>query len=238
MTQTITPPVNALRKQLLPLVIFLVLGFATLFICYATPKPNAAPKAGVNMSLPGTVGNFWGTDQEVSDAEKTILPKDTGFAKKFYSDGLGSQINCQIVLSGADKRSIHRPEACLRGQGWKMEGGNTIPIKLANGKELSVMELVIKRPVNVGGKTATLSSLYLYWFVSKDGTTPYHWERIAKTNLDLLLHNVTHRWAYVIVSAPVLEGFVPHGKNKAQTEEMLKNFISTAAPDIMNFEKQ
>jgi hypothetical protein len=37
----------------------------------------------------------------------------------------------------------------------------------------------------------------------------------------------------VIVSAPVLDGFVPGGKNQEQTLESLKSFIGEIAPDIM-----
>jgi hypothetical protein len=49
----------------------------------------------------------------------------------------------------------------------------------------------------------------------------------------MLLHNTNHRWAYVIVSSPVLRGFVPGGKDSAQTFDGIKKFIAEAAPQIM-----
>jgi hypothetical protein len=49
----------------------------------------------------------------------------------------------------------------------------------------------------------------------------------------MLLHNTNHRWAYVIVSAPILDGFAPKGRNAEQTLELLKEFIATLAPQII-----
>lgn len=212
---------------------------ATIVFIQATPEPNASPKAGVTLDLPEDVLDLVGIEQEVSTAELEILPDDTLFAKRAYAP-VGSDpenlppgtIGCQIVLSGTDRRSIHRPEACLRGQGWTIENGGVLPVTLADGSELDVMQLVINRPIEVGGEKRTLTSLYLYWFVSQTSTTPYHWERIAKTNVDLLLHNETHRWAYIIVNMPVLKGFVPGGLNQEETLKLLTDFISEAAPQF------
>lgn len=214
-------------------------GIGTIGFIKLTPEPEASPRAGVLLELPETVIGFTGEEQEVSEAEKTILPDDTLFAKKLYSPPGNAddtprhdKIICQIVLSGSDKRSIHRPEACLRGQGWTIENGGTLPILLDDGSNLDVMQLVINRPIEYGNEKRTLKTLYLYWFVSQQSTTPYHWERIAKTNFDLLLHNQTHRWAYIIVSMPVLEGFVPGGMDQEETLDTLKRFIAEAAPQF------
>jgi predicted RNase H-like HicB family nuclease len=49
----------------------------------------------------------------------------------------------------------------------------------------------------------------------------------------MLLHNTNLRWAYVIVSAPVLEGITQQGKNAKETLAMLKEFIAHLAPEIM-----
>jgi hypothetical protein len=39
-----------------------------------------------------------------------------------------------------------------------------------------------------------------------------------------------HRWAYVIVSAPVLQNFTQGGLNEEQTLERLKAFIQDIVP--------
>lgn len=213
----------------------LVLGGLIFALCRSTPETQAGTVAGVIMKLPDAVDGFTGEDQPVSEAEIRMLPKDTGFAKKAYKNAGGDQISSQIVLAGGEKRSIHRPEICLPAQGWNLKTGQAIPITLDNGLTLDVMRLIISRPVEIRpGVHKELTSIFLYWFVGKDMTTPYHWVRLGHANWDKVVHNVNHRWAYVIVSAPVLEGFIPHGKNQEQTMEMLRSFVAEVAPEIMN----
>lgn len=186
------------------------------------------------MRLPDQVGEFSGEDQEVSEAERLILPKDTEFAKKLYTTEDNESITSQIVLAGAEQRSIHRPEVCLPGQGWTVKSSEILPVTLNDGRVLDVMCLKIARPISgKDGSVAELTSLFMYWFVGSDMTTPSHMTRILRTNLDRLLHNTTHRWAYMIVSAPVLKGFVPGAKDEAQTLETLEQFIAEMAPAVM-----
>lgn len=214
--------------------VVLALAAATFGLTQENPEARTASQAGVVMNLPTHVGSFSGKEQEVSEAERHILPKDTEFAKMLYSSLGGDQVNCQIVLSGGEKRSIHRPEICLPAQGWVKKSGQVIPVTLDNGKTLDVMKLVISRPVEIQpGVRRELTSLFIYWFVGKDITTPHHWLRILHSDFDRVVYGVSHRWAYVIVSAPVLAGFKPGGRDEKQTLEMLKTFIGEAAPQIM-----
>jgi hypothetical protein len=114
--------------------------------------------------------------------------------------------------------------------------GEVIHLTMADGGRLEVMLLNIVRKISLAdGTSRELTTLFLYWFVGRDMTTPHHLVRILKTNLDMLLQNTNHRWAYVIVSAPVLEGITPEGKNADQTLAMLKDFIAFLAPQIMRF---
>lgn len=203
----------------------------TIWLCRESAPPDISPEAGVVMALPILAGEWWGTDEPVSPGELALLPEDTGFEKKIYQDLSGHSLTAQIVLSGGEKRSIHRPEVCLPGQGWSIQSGEVIPVTLANGRALEVMKLTLNREVETApGVRRNLKSYFLYWFVGKDTTTPYHWVRLAKTNWDMVTKKLQHRWAYVIVSAPVLEGFTPGGKSDRQTLEMLKDFIRQAVP--------
>jgi hypothetical protein len=229
-----SPPDNVRRVQrtwLVGGILFVALGLVTWGLCQITPPPTEMPEAGVVLDLPETVLDLHGEKEDVTESEKVILPPDTQFAKRVYKGADPGFITCQIVLSGADRRSIHRPEACLRGQGWTIKNGGTIPIELSDGTDMKVMKLIIDRPVETkeGGK-GTLRSIYLYWFASKTILTPLHSERLLHTYLDLLLHNRSNRWAYIIVSAPVLQGFTPGGLNEEQTLDLLKRFIAEAAP--------
>lgn len=214
--------------------IFLGLAVVVFFLCRQNPDAKINLESGVNLTLPEHVGASIGKTAEVSESEKVILPADTQFAKMLYSSPDGGQINCQIVLSGGEKRSIHRPETCLPAQGWTKKTSQVIAVKLDDGRTLDVMKLVISRPIEVQpGVSKELTSLFIYWFVGKGATTPHHWYRILHTDWDRVVHGVSHRWAYVIVSAPVLEGFVPGAKNQEQTLDALKAFIGEVAPEIM-----
>jgi hypothetical protein len=209
----------------------IALAGITLWLTRQSAPPEIAPESGIVMKLPTLIGEFWGTDEPVSPSELAMLPGDTEFAKKIYQDLSGNSLTAQIVLSGGEKRSIHRPEICLPAQGWSIQSGEVIPVTLANGREIEVMNLTIVRDIEVApGELRPLKSHFLYWFVGKDSTTPHHLVRLAKTNWDMVVKKLQHRWAYVIVSAPVLEGLRPGAKTDEQTLEMLKDFIRQAVP--------
>ncbi|MEO8206815.1 MAG: exosortase-associated EpsI family protein [Chthoniobacterales bacterium] len=215
------------------IVLLLLLTGGTIWWCLQPSQTQASSKSGVIMSLPSSYGRFWGSDQPVSEGEKVILPSDTEFVKKLYRAG-NDQISCQIVLAGAEKRSIHRPEICLPGQGWNIKSGEIIHIPMKSGKKLDVMKLSIQRQVEISpGVKKELTSYYLYWFVGDGITTADHKQRVLHTIQDKVLHNVNHRWAYVIVSAPILKDFVLNGKDGKETLEMLENFIREVAPGFM-----
>jgi len=213
---------------------FLALAAVVFFLTRQGVETRINMESGANMKLPERVGAFTGAEAGVSESERVILPADTEFAKMLYSSVGGQQINCQVVLSGGEKRSIHRPETCLPAQGWTKKSSQVLPVKLDDGRTLEVMKLVISRPVEVQpGVRKELTSLFLYWFIGKGITTPHHRDRIFLTDWDRVVHGVSHRWAYVIVSAPVLDGFVPGGKNEEQTLEAINEFIGKIGPEIM-----
>lgn len=192
---------------------------------------NTATQAGVIMELPERVGEFVGTPGEISQAERLILPDDTEFARMNYKNEQGDMINVSIVLSGSEKRSIHRPEICLPAQGWSIGSGVVEKVPLQSGRELEVMKLMISRPVEVQpGEFRRLRSIFMYWFVGKDTTTPLHYVRILKTSWDRVFHKTNHRWAYVIVSAVVGESLAPGGRTAEDTAAMLKDFIRQIVP--------
>ena len=74
---------------------------------------------------------------------------------------------------------------------------------------------------------------YCYWFVGNGVTTPSHFMRLFLSSWDRVVHRRNHRWAYVVVSAPVLKGLKPDGKNTEETQRMITDFISELAPLVM-----
>lgn len=239
MNASLSAPTNPATSAPIARVAWQILAVAlavgiTYLACVRSPRANLSPQSGVRMDLPARVNDFTGKKQEVSKSELLLLPPDTQFEKKAYTNSFGESISAQIVLAGAERRSIHRPEVCLPGQGWTIKSSSPITVKLENGQDLGVTLLRIVRPVeDANGKTRELETLFCYWFVGHGITTPSHLVRVLRSHLDVLLHNMNHRWAYVIVAAPVLEGFRPGGKDDAETLAMIKDFIAKAAPSIM-----
>jgi hypothetical protein len=229
-----------ISSRLLKVAVVFGLTLVTLLVCWLAPAPKTGGEAGVVMGLPYQVGPLDAFSENVSPAELYILPKDTTFARKTYGVP-GSQRNdrilCSIILSGSEKRSIHRPERCLPAQGWRIDGSQTVTVPLDSGLPLEVTALLLERPVTLeDGRPFTLRSYYLYWFVGKGITTPYQFERILMTNWDLLFHRVNQRWAYVIVSANISKDWRPDGLDADQTLEMLKQFIHDSVPYYMKSE--
>lgn len=233
--QPAPPPVRPSWKWL---VVFLLLCTLVAGFTKVTTRPDVVPEAGVILELPERVLGMRGEELEISEAEKLILPDDTEFAKMNYSDAFGeASIGCQIVLSGGDRRSIHRPEACLPGQGWNMLSNEPMDIELPSGTVLTVQKLRLGRTVETpDGHRYNLPMVFLYWYVGSEMTTHDQFERIFRSNLDLLLHNRVHRWAYVVVSAPVLQGIMPGGLGEAETLERMTAFIQEAVPQFQRSE--
>jgi len=180
-----------------------------------------------------------GPQEGLLEAELKILPADTAGARRLYRDAQSNDVYCSIVLAGKDVTSIHRPEMCLPGQGWKIdrEFVETIPISSAPGGQLQVMRMNTSRPVSVsGGRTIQVRALFAYWFVGKEKTTPHHWQRILWTSLDRVLHSTNHRWAYIMVHAPVTADFGPPGGGRSvdETMVMVHRFIQDLYPSLMS----
>jgi len=219
------------------IVALLALGGSAAALCLLTPSPNTSPMAGVVMDLPERIGNFTGKVIAATPGEIATLPADTQIVRREYLDPAGDRIMASIVLSGGEKRSIHRPEVCLPAQGWSMRGGKVERVALADGEDLDVMNLSLVRDVEVGpGDRRQLYANYFYWFVGKNISTPHHWTRVFLTSYDRITKNLNHRWAYVIVMSIITEGFLPGGKNEAETVKMLKEFTGEIAPTFMRKE--
>src|SRR5712672_1938554 len=94
--------------------------------------------------LPDQAGDWTGGEMTgLTKEERDILPSDTEGARRIYTDSAGHQVFCSLVLAGRDVTSIHRPELCLRGQGWQWGGLNVadIPVATASGGMLRVSRI-------------------------------------------------------------------------------------------------
>ena len=208
--------------------VLLLLAGATFLACRLFHDIETKTEPGVNMRLPDSLGNYLGFDVDVSESERLILPRDTEFAKKRYDGFNWAEITAEIVLSGAQRQSIHRPQVCLTGQGWVIEKEETIPITLPDGRVQKVRKLTLVR--TEGG--VRIVGYFIYWFVGKDKTTDDHFERIFLTSWDRIVHRVNHRWAYVIVDSILPPGSKVSDSDRQKVLADLVSFTRQLIPQI------
>ncbi len=210
-----------------------------------TPPLRLTTQAGVEMTLPAVVtllswptGPFTGTPIKVSEIERKLLPDDTEFARKLYSDTNGHRIFFSIVLSGRQQYNIHPPQVCLVAQGWTITHEEDYPIKLHSGRTLVVRNLSIQTHVPTGrGEPVLIHGYYMYWYVTSGETTSSHAMRNWMSSRDRVFYNTDHRWAYLIAMSTVTAPLIPGGLDDAQTKKMLAEFIRDILPSVQKSEE-
>jgi hypothetical protein len=219
----------------------LAVGAAVL--CRLAPELSAGSGSGVVMILPSHLPDFVSEKREPEPIEKSLLPPDTEFAKAIYysspSEGsLRDVIHCEVVLSGAERRSIHRPEVCLQGQGWTLAESRLRRLPMGGGRELEVRDLSIQKDIALqDGTRRPLRAHYFYWFVGQDVTTASHAGRIWLTLWDSISRGVNHRWAYASALAMVTDNFRveeigERPRDDHATVQLLGNFVRILAPQF------
>jgi len=164
---------------------------------------------GVNpVELPAFLGTEWiGQRTEVTAVEREVLPPDTGYSRRNYvsTRDRRDQVFLSIVLSGRDRTSIHRPELCLVGQGWTIEGRSAFAFAHPDGGRVPATLLHISREVvTARGERRTVPALFAYWFVGRDAVAATNGERLWRTAVSRLRGRVD-RWAYVVAQTAVLD---------------------------------
>ncbi len=221
--------------------IILVLAGLVCLACRVSPESRLGDDCGVLMKLPEAAADFIGRPGLISEDEKKKLPEDTEMTRVEYSTA-GRPLSerdaavVSVVLAGSQRRSIHRPEVCLTGQGWTMLDARTAAIEIAPGKQLQVRDLLVEKPVALkDGTRRNLRAHYVYWFVGADVATPSNFDRMWLSTWDSVLRNVNHRWAYPSVMAYVTEDFDPKesGERKRTADEtfaVIERLIREIAP--------
>lgn len=159
--------------------------------------------------LPPSVGTFSGEDVRISAKTVEWLPPDTTFGFRRYHDDSGFEALAQVVLMGRDRTSIHKPEYCLYGAGWKITASETTTIQMSEPEPYSLPVTKISISMKLEQKDGTFferSGYYYYWFISEDQMTATHKNRIVLMASDLLKKRVLKRWAYVSFLASAQPG--------------------------------
>ncbi len=193
-----------------------------------SPVPGSPVK--LNVDLPPKVLDC---KSEVVDTDKmvlAVLPADTSFGQRRYlaPDGFSAVIN--VVLMGTDRTSMHKPELCLGGAGFRIDQQATreerVPIPLPRPYELPVRKTVTTKQLEVDGRRVNVRGIYAYWFVTEDRFTARHWQRMWWMAEHMVKTGVLQRWAYVSCFTACLPG------QEDQTFERMKTFLAAAVPQF------
>ena len=162
-----------------------------------TPLPGSVQQ---HIELPERVLDFTSTNLAEAQIVLDYLPKDTSFAARRYVAADGAWAIASVILMGADRTSIHRPDYCLPGQGWQIRDKTEVKLNIAGPQpyELPVMKWRVSNTYTAAdGSKQNVSGLYVFWFVTAGQTTD-NFPAMLKA---MLLHQLTsgelQRWAYV-----------------------------------------
>jgi hypothetical protein len=191
---------------------------------------------GVNpVELPVFLGTEWiGRRAEVSAVERELLPADTGYARKEYVSvaDVRKRVFLSLVLSGRDRTSIHRPELCLVGQGWTIEGTSIHAFAPAGraSPSFAATLLHVRREVRTPRGAVVVPQLVTYWFIGGDRIVASHWKRLAWDAWNRVVHGRVDRWAYVLLQTDASDGEAAAlGRMQAVLDQTLPVFMPSAA---------
>jgi Protein of unknown function (DUF3485) len=162
-------------------------------------KAEAIPgSVMMKISLPERVLDFTSTNVPEPQIVLNYLPPDTSYVGRCYTNDL--PISATIILMGADRTSIHKPDYCLPGQGWTIKEKTVVslPVAGAEGFQLPVAKWIVANSYQMpDGKRQDVRGIYVFWFVADGEQTPDNYQRMWWLGRDLLRTGVLQRWAYI-----------------------------------------
>ncbi len=167
---------------------------------------------------------------EASEGELAALPADTSFGRRGFDAEDGFTCVLSVVLMGADRTSIHRPQYCLTGQGWRLNAAeamyDVIPVGEPQPYDLPVRKLVGSKEVRTDAGAQTFRAVFVYWFVAEDRMTNRDGERMWWMASEMLTSGKLQRWAYIACYS-----FCRPGEEDA-TYQRIREFVAEAIPRI------
>ena len=231
------------QKWILAVVALLMIGSASGLLVrlkanqrLGEPGVKTEPVAGgrnLKVLLPEWVLDYTSEDLPQADVVTNTLPADTSYGQRVYTATDGSWLLMNVVLMGADRTSIHKPQYCLEGAGWSIDHAataeTTIHVDRPQPYELPVIKIISSRQfAGSSGQAITHRGIYVYWFVAdgalsgdKSGAQRMWW--MAR---NLLSTGVLQRWAYISCFAQCLPG------QEDATFERMKKFMVASVPEF------
>jgi hypothetical protein len=192
----------------------------------ATAVPGSAT---LNISLPENAAGFTSSNLPTAQTVLDYLPKDTSYAQRLYTAPDHLEVMANLILMGADRTSIHRPDYCLPGQGWQIieRMPEKIPIAGPTPYELRVQKWTVRNTYTTAeGQKILVSGLYVFWFVAENNETD-DYTAIQKSILyHLIRHGILERWAYASYFT-----FCAPGQEEA-TFARVKKLIAESVPEF------
>ena len=192
-----------------------------------TPLPGSVRRL---VLLPEQVLDCQSQWIEADDVTTNSLPRDTSFGQRYYTAKDGFQLSLNTVLMGTDRTSIHKPQFCLVGQGWRIDSTDreVVPIERPHPYDLPVVKLTCSKAVEQDGQRVPYRGLYVYWFVADGAISadPSGFERMWWMARELVRHGELQRWAYVSCFA------VCHPGQEEAAYQRMKAFIAAAVPEF------
>jgi hypothetical protein len=239
-------------KRLLILQLLITGGLSLVFLLPKTPPLQSS--AISTMELPNVlVLSGWaaGPKIEPSKKEVTALSKDTEFSRRNYYRNAGldqppgsrEMLQASIVLSGKDlNNSVHRPERCLPAQGLSLISSSDVPVKLRDGRTITLKRLKCEGKDETGRNPYT--HLNYYWFVGHDSIKYTHYGRTFQDMRDRLMEGYDQRWAYITVSSNLVrvrmtdeqgQEYLSTQLSEEETDRNVTEFVAELAPEIIDF---
>lgn len=212
------------------------LGLVILVVaaCYLTPAASGLSAPGLRASLPQSFSTFWGRPIEPSKAEiEQLIDVGVEMSRMHYANTNGRSATATIVVGGSEGRTLHRPEVCLPGQGWKITGSTSTNVDLGEGSNVkaTLLTLVRSEPRD-DGRVVQRKGFNLYWYVGRDRTAATYNKHIMASLFDGMFRNIYHRWSMISVF-----GFLPFQETEdflAEEEviDVLKEIAREVVPHI------
>ncbi|MCS1408937.1 MAG: hypothetical protein M2R45_02115 [Verrucomicrobia subdivision 3 bacterium] len=178
----------------------------------------------LDIEFPELVLDYEGRVHPVSEGVINTLPADTTIGIRAYKAPDGYEMQVMGVLMGSDRTSIHQPEFCLTGNGYRITGSklDTVTVRGPETYELPVMVIRCEAPLN----GVIYPAFYVYWFVADGLATAQHWERMWLMAKGLFTTGELQRWAYVSCL-----GLATPDNEEAYLNR-IKEFLGHAIPDF------
>jgi hypothetical protein len=197
-----------------------------------TATALAGDRIRVRVNLPERVLDYESEEVEPDSIVTNTLPPDTSYGSRRYEAPDKFQVLANVVLMGTDRTSLHKPQFCLEGSGWRIDQGasqeTTVPIEKPHSYSLPVVKLLTTREVNDNGQRATLRGVYVYWYVA-DGAVSASTsgiQRMLWMAKEMFRTGVLQRWAYVTCFSVCRPG------QEEATFERMKKFIAASVPEF------